>query len=360
LVTGLTLAAFACTKTEGATPKPRGEASSPAVSAPVAQADWQKSPELEKALEGIGFDKNASENLSDAAVLSLGGAAFLVVVSDEGHDFGLTTLGPDAKGKKYDLATLPHGDLSVELPKPKSKVEIDLEAVATQGDRVFLAGSASLKRKKPKEGDHTSEELEKIVPASGAGASYANHVYELRARGGSADFPELELVAAHETRERLLALPLIATFKDVPSKDNGLDVEGFAAHGEFVWFGLRGPVLRGRALVVRMRADFSAPEAYTLDLGGLGVRSLTYVEGTSGGLYILAGPALTHEEHFELYRFGAPEKGPADVLTTDVTLVASIPSEDGKRPEGLFPLGSGLCVIADGVVGGAPRCLRLF
>ena len=148
----LTMTLAGCTKTEGTLPKPHAEATAPAPDR-AKKDGWRANHELEKALERLAFDKDAAENLSDAAVLTLGSKPFLVVVSDEGHDFAVLTLGADAKSKVYDLAELPHGDLAVELPSPKSKVEVDIEAVTTAGDRVFLTGSASLKRKKPKDGD---------------------------------------------------------------------------------------------------------------------------------------------------------------------------------------------------------------
>ncbi len=358
----LTLAFGACTRTDGATPKPHGDG------APAAEQSnergkngWRENHELERSLERLGLEKDAAENLSDAAVLTLGSQSFLVVVSDEGHDFAVTTLGKNAASKVVDIAELPHANLSIELPSPGSKVEVDIEAVTIAGDHVFLTGSASLKRKKPKEGDHSGKRLEEIVPASGAGADYSNYVYELVAREGAGGFPEFELVRALDARELLLGLPLVATFKDVPSKDNGLDIEGTVVHGDYFYFGLRGPVLRGRALVVRTRRDFTDPEPYTLDLGGLGVRALTYVgDGASAGLYILAGPTLVRDDAFELYRFTAGEKRPSDVQKGDVSRVASVPSTDKKRPEALFALGRDLCVLSDGVVGGAPRCHAFF
>jgi hypothetical protein len=47
----------------------------------------------------------------------------------------------------------------------------------------------------------------------------------------------------------------------IPSKDNGLDVEGLAAHGESPFVGLRGPVLRGWAVVqgARLLVVYDSP-----------------------------------------------------------------------------------------------------
>jgi len=351
----LTLGLGACTRTDGTSPKPHGDETSTHGKGGKASS-WRKNPELERTLTGVEFGKDAAENLSDAAVLTLAGKDYLVVVSDEGHDFAVTKLGKDAGSKVYDLAELPRGNLSIELPSPKSKVEVDLEAVTIADNHVYLTGSASLKRKKPKEGDHAGDRLEEIVPASGAGADYSNYVYEVVARDGTGGFPEFDLVRALDARELLLKLPLVATFREVPSKDNGLDVEGAVVHGEYFYFGLRGPVLRGRALVVRTKRDFTEPESYTLDLGGLGVRALTYWGGANAGLYILAGPTLARDDKFELYRFVAGDRSPNEVKASDVVHVASVPSTDKKRPEALFALGAELCVLSDGVVGGAPSC----
>ena len=42
------------------------------------------------------------------------------------------------------------------------------------------------------------------------------------------------------------------TVKGIPSKDNGLDVEGLAVSGNRVFLGLRGPVLRGWTVVIEL------------------------------------------------------------------------------------------------------------
>ena len=74
----------------------------------------------------------------------------------------------------------------------------------------------------------------------------------------------------------------------------------------------------------------------------------------------LAGPTLPREDLFELFRFTAGEKSPNDVQSADLALVATVPSSDEKRPEALFALGKDVCVLSDGVVGGAPRCRASF
>ena len=47
----------------------------------------------------------------------------------------------------------------------------------------------------------------------------------------------------------------LGPFRKIPSKENGFDVEGIAAHGSRLLLGLRGPVLRGIAIVLELAVE---------------------------------------------------------------------------------------------------------
>jgi hypothetical protein len=94
------------------------------------------------------------------------------------------------------------------------------------------------------------------------------------------------------------------TIQGIPSKDNGLDVEGLAVFGNRVFLGLRGPVLRGWTVVVELQVAEASSGVLTLDalgswgmkarrhflqLGGLGVRDLVLHEKDC---FVLAGPTM--------------------------------------------------------------------
>jgi hypothetical protein len=106
--------------------------------------------------------------------------------------------------------------------------------------------------------------------------------------------------------------PRLAPFLMIPSKDNGLDIEGIAARGERVLVGLRGPVLRGIALVVDLRLgglDGGGPtlslehwRCRHLQLSGLAVRDLAVVPG-SDDVLVLAGPTMTLAGPCYIYRW---------------------------------------------------------
>lgn len=113
-----------------------------------------------------------------------------------------------------------------------------------------------------------------------------------------------------------------------PKEPGGLNLEGLTATPEgSLLIGFRSPVPRGKALLVPLLnpeaafdtgpLHFGAP--LELDLGGLGVRSLSYWRGQ---YLIAAGPALGHGPH-RLYRWLGP--GAAPELITDAPFVDANP-----------------------------------
>jgi hypothetical protein len=105
-------------------------------------------------------------------------------------------------------------------------------------------------------------------------------------------------------RDLLRGHPVFERFAGVPSKENGVDVEGLAAREGWLFVGFRGPVLRQNYVpVLRIRQDLtqdllSKAEVLFVDLGGRGVRGMTL---GPGGVFILAGPNGDEEQTFGIY-----------------------------------------------------------
>ncbi|HEX5870146.1 MAG TPA: DUF3616 domain-containing protein [Longimicrobium sp.] len=114
----------------------------------------------------------------------------------------------------------------------------------------------------------------------------------------------------------------------VPGKDNGFDVEGLAAADGRLFLGLRGPVVRGWAVVLEVQpVEGNRPERlklkrigpdgrryrkHFLDLDGLGVREIT-AEGDD--LLVLAGPTMAVRAPATLFRWKGAQKVETDSIT---------------------------------------------
>lgn len=150
----------------------------------------------------------------------------------------------------------------------------------------------------------------------------------------------------------------------LPGKDNGFDIEGIAVSGGKVFLGLRGPVLRGWAVVLELHLEDDgarelrlkkigpkgrAYRKHFLNLGGLGVRDLC-VDGED--LLVLAGPTMTHDGPVRVFRWkgGAAESQETVVWPDEFGGPAlTIPHGEGDdRAEGMTLVpGGNIMVVYD-------------
>lgn len=125
--------------------------------------------------------------------------------------------------------------------------------------------------------------------------------------------------------------------KDLES-EKGLNIEGIAAQGDRLWFGLRAPVIGDNAYLVPATISdlFAAghersaakPEALPVKLDGRGVRDLAALP--DGRLLVLAGAPHGPEVPFKLFVV-EPGSGASEELGT---LAAVEQTVDGKRVVG--------------------------
>lgn len=249
----------------------------------------------------------------------------------------------------------------------KADEEADIEGISRNGPYLWVIGSHSAKRRKVK-ADHSAAKAVKRLasvlpePARRVLARVAltgDEPTEATPDGArSAVLGGKGLFGLLEEDEHL------APFLRIPGKDNGLDIEGIAVHGqpgsERVLLGLRGPVLRGWAVVLRLRPYEDDGELrlgkingeryakHFLDLGGLGIRDMC-VHGED--LLLLAGPSMDLDGPVRVYRWrGAAGADPAEVVRGgDLHRELDLPYGDGDdHPEGLALLPSGeLLVVYD-------------
>ena len=221
--------------------------------------------------------------------------------------------------------SFPLGDL-VQLPGPANG-EADIEGIARSGDWLWAIGSHALVRRRPK----PVHDEEKVVRRLGKLRRDPNRyvIVRLAVQLGVDRRPEPVRVSRDGRRSALVGAPgaenlldllradtHLAPFLAIPARDNGFDVQGLAVVGDRLYVGLRGPVLRGWAVVLEVLPvqDPTDPgrlalgifpegaryRKHVLELGGLGVRDLC---PDGDDLLVLAGPTMALSGPVRVHRW---------------------------------------------------------
>lgn len=219
------------------------------------------------------------------------------------------------------------------LPAGKRE-EIDVEGLAVAGPYLWITGSHSLTRRRA-EGRTFEEAITELTQIQRQTNRYflarvplvesaeEPGEFELRGTAVNPEKPARAIGAARLFGTGMTSVltdalrfdELLRGYVDLPSKDNGLDVEGLAVADDRVFLGLRGPVLRGWAVMLELEPDYFAEGFFTLreigkkgrlyrrhffDLNGLGIRDLEVV---GDDLLILAGPTMDIDGRVLLLRW---------------------------------------------------------
>jgi len=260
---------------------------------------------------------------------------------------------------KYGKHTVFSLDQYLQLPAPPSTdlediEEADLEGLAYHDGYLWLIGSHSLKRKSPEPDQSLEEnfqELAKVktddnrfllarIPLDEETLTLEKEIDQgdqkrtaARLRGDARSSDLTDALAEDEH---------LKPFLSIPSKDNGFDIEGLATTGDRLFIGLRGPVLRGWAVILEVELDVSdgmltlkpiGPgdrpyRKHFLNLGGLGVREL---EVWRSDLLILAGPTMELDGPVAIFQWkgGAQPDGESLVDGDRLRKIKSIPFGQG-------------------------------
>jgi hypothetical protein len=221
---------------------------------------------------------------------------------------GRVPLLPDDPADIVAVGTAPNppGD------KGTGRHMLDGEAVAWLAPHYYVTGSHSL-----------------ADPLKAAGLSTFRRSAYVVARV-HADGTHREL--SFRLSEVLAADPVLSPFFLKNTAENGLNIEGLAAHGTCLEFGLRGPVLDGEAFIVSVEADALfdptrdlAPQRRGVRLGeGIGIRDMSRLP--DGRQLILAGPYYDSYKGFALHLLHGDKALPLGAFEPD----------DDLRPEGLL------------------------
>jgi Protein of unknown function (DUF3616) len=231
------------------------------------------------------------------------------------------------------------GDL-VDLPEGRDE-EVDVEGMDRTRDHLWLVGSHSRTRKRVDDKDDDAEAVANLRTVR----SRPNRHVLIRLPIDDGEPRQGALLGSVGGLSDVLSTDEhLAPFLTVPSKDNGLDVEGLAVIDDgAVLVGLRGPVLRGWAVVLELALD-DVPERpdrlalrdctkYFLRLDGLGVRDLCR---DGDDLLVLAGPTMDLDGPTRLYRWhGAVQERKLPVVRGEQLTRLDVPLP--LRPDGTAP-----------------------
>lgn len=288
-----------------------------------------------------------------SAVVQIGDTLWLA--NDETtHLERLTRQGDAADGNPLYAAHTRfslHDYLQLPVAADTGDNEVDVEGLAYADGYLWLVGSHSLKRKKPKSGKAASKGIERLEIITTDDNRYLLARIPLVQENGIATLqaPAAQL-PIHKSGNALMdALqddPHLGAFLAIPGKDNGFDIEGLAVVGKRIFLGLRGPVLRGWAVILELEVAENDDDSSTLrlvdvgedkrpyrkhflQLGGLGVRDVC-VQGDD--LLILAGPTMSLDGPVNIYRWqgGAKADGESLVAAEHLSLVLAVPYGQGE------------------------------
>ncbi|TDD76765.1 DUF3616 domain-containing protein [Actinomadura rubrisoli] len=289
----------------------------------------------------------------------------LWVAGDETATIERLTAAVDGGGRVTGFdghTTVALSDL-VPLPAGPDE-EADIEGLARSDGWLWAIGSHSLKRKKIKAGQSAAKARKRLATVVREDNRFI--LARLPLVTGGDGLPEVArqdggrtaaILGGHgDSLTDLLADdPHLAPFLTIPSKDNGIDIEGIAAHGDRLYVGLRGPVLRGWAVLMEIRPDGHPDDprrlrllpvgdgrdryrTHFLDLGGLGIRDLC---PHGDDLLVLTGPSMGLDGPVRVLRWrGAAKADAAEIVTADeLEVVGDLPYGEGDdHAEGIAVL----------------------
>ena len=251
----------------------------------------------------------------------------------------------------------------LQLPDSNNS-EIDIEGMGMANSYLWLVGSHSLKRKKPRKHESVAQQMKRLSKVKSDPNRYLlaripvfrdnkTGEYTICKECPDPENPEKTLRAAqlkgdksgNQLLEELKNDEHIGPYLQIPGKDNGFDIEGLATSGNRLYLGLRGPVLRGWAIVLEVELEDAEDGGFLklkqltkdrpykkhfLHLKGKGIRELRIL---GNDMYILAGPTMDLDGVIAVYRWrnAIDQEKEAMVHTADLERLCEVPHGSGKE-----------------------------
>ena len=268
----------------------------------------------------LDFEAKASDIIGDISAAAFSPDGNLWVGSDEmiGVEC-LSAVGNHRYGKHKRFLLKDYVELF------NTDDEIDIEGMDYSDGYLWLTGSHSTKRKKVKD-RKDAENLDRLATIT----TDLNRFILARIpvidgmlvkSYSPVEGKQLTAACLETTTERNILWQLLKEDRHlqpfisagIPSKDNGLDIEGLVVRGNKLFLGLRGPVLRGWAIIIELETELTSEgtlsfkeigdagakyKKHFFDLDGLGVREICLRDKD---LIILAGPTMDLSGEMQIF-----------------------------------------------------------
>lgn len=271
----------------------------------------------------LSFNESFKEHREDTSAVLLQSEKYLWLGSDETSTIerlSIIDTSNFGEHKQYQVADF------IDLPAASDK-EIDIEGLAYSDYYLWFVGSHSYKRKKPKPDKSDIKNVQRLATIETEPNRYILGRIPLVNGELLASSPHPEDSAQQLSAAKLELTPtgnvlIDALTQDshlgafikaqIPGKDNGFDIEGIEVEKNRVFIGLRGPVLRGWAIMLEIKLEVLGTgilrlvqvgdcfyKKHFLYLNGLGIRDICR-DGSD--LLILAGPTMDLDGPVQVYR----------------------------------------------------------
>lgn len=264
----------------------------------------------------LSGEVDAGTDLSGAVVIG----DFLVLGADEGHQLQIFKRHKDSGTWR----------LQQRLALAKRDQETDIEAIAFGDGCLFIVGSHSYRRRRMRPElsvRRNRQRLQEIDPESSR-----NRLYQVPFDPKDGKLGKVNRI---DLSKRLSRDPLLKRFFGLPSKENGIDIEGMSFRHKKLYLGFRGPVLRGNYVPV-MVFEPDRPKDYRLRfvrLDGQGIRDMAALKK---GFLILSGPMNDSPGPFCLWWWDGDDQIPGkDRTVRDAVMLGAVSTPGGAKAEGL-------------------------
>ncbi|BCN92440.1 hypothetical protein THMIRHAM_02250 [Thiomicrorhabdus immobilis] len=251
---------------------------------------------------------------------------FMALATDEGNQIQIFKADNKKSWKSINVIQL-----------SDDSEEMDIEALAWQAPYLYALGSHSAKRKKLKNSLNQKDNIARLQTIYAEPARQKLVRLELDSAARVIQQQSLSI------QQELTRHPLLKPFIGLPSKENGIDIEGLAIDGQGrLLLGFRGPVFRGnivpilRLKLAKNRFAIKKSKLLYITTAGNGVRGLSEVPLSKPEQFlVLSGAVGDQPLPYQVSLWNAENAITANDTPSDNLIhLCDLPPSSGK-PEGI-------------------------